>query len=552
MSAARTANEETDRTPGRWRTVLKWVILAVLMGVISGLAAALLVSAVAWATSALQGGLVGYRPATTNGDGAVHAASALGRPWVLPLVTAGGALAASLIILALKAPETSGHGTDAAIAAARENPAGVRSRVATVKTVTASLTIGSGGSGGTEGPITQIAGALGSWLSRRAELNVQEARTLYMAGLGSGIGAIFRSPLSGGLLAAELLYRRGLALGILLPGALASAAAYGSFGAVHGFGSMFGDLWLEVIPSPHDVPVYAVLGLTCGMAGRLYCRSFYGVSALTERLIRRSPGRRALPAWAPPALGGLAVGFLGMAVPEVLGPGFGTIQHLLSPHAVRQMSLWLVLLLPLAKIAATSLSIGTGGPGGVFGPGLLIGAATGVAIWRVFSPLGIAPEGPLVFAIIGMAACLGAIIHAPLGVTILVLESTRSPGLFLPTAVAMAASCWLVGDQTLYRSQDLADGYRIIDPLRALCSALRRVLVRRRGRVRTAETMADGVPADVAEARSASTVPLVLQDAAAIQDPAADEYRGDAPGRTPRRDGEVMAHGRRGRYGPPG
>lgn len=456
-----------------WRTALKWLILAVLMGVISGLATALFVSAVAWATSALQGGLVGYEPATTAGDGAVHAASALGRPWVLPLVAAAGAIATSLIILALKAPETCGHGTDAAIAAAQENPAGVRSRVATVKTVTASLTIGSGGSGGTEGPITQIAGALGSWLSRRAGLNVQQSRTLFMTGLGSGVGAIFRSPLSGGVLAAELLYRRGLALGILLPGALASATAYGVFGAIHGYGSLFGDLWLKVIPSPRDVPVYALLGLTCGMMGRLYCRSFYGVSALTERLIGRSPRHRALSACAPPTLGGLAVGLLGVAVPEVLGPGFGTIQHLLSPDAVRQMPLWLVLLLPLAKIAATSLSIGTGGSGGVFGPGLLIGAATGIAFWRVFSPMGIAPEGPAVFAIIGMAVCLGPIIHAPLGVTILVLESTRSPGLFLPLAVAMAASCWLVGDETLYRSQDLADGYRVIDPLRHLYSALR-------------------------------------------------------------------------------
>jgi CIC family chloride channel protein len=163
----------------------------------------------------------------------------------------------------------------------------------------------------------------------------------------------------------------------------------------------------------------------------------------------------------------------------VLGPGFGTIQLLVSPGAAQQMSVWLLLTLPLAKIAATSLSIGTGGPGGVFGPGLLIGAATGVAVWRVFSPLGIAPEGPVVFTVIGMAACLGAIIHAPLGVTILVLESTRSPGLLLPTAVAMAGSCWLVGDQTLYRSQEHADGYRIVDPVRALYHALPQILTRR-------------------------------------------------------------------------
>ena len=504
--------------PGRRRTVLTWAGLAVLMGTISGLAAVVFYSAVRWATAAFQGGLVGYAPATTAAEGAVHAASGPGHIWALPLVTAGGALVASLIAAWL-APETGGHGTDAAIAAAHEKPTGVRSRVPMVKTASAAVLLGSGGSGGTEGPIAQIGGALGSWLSRRARLDVRQARTLVMTGLGSGIGAIFRAPLSGGVLAAELLYGRGMAVQVLFPAALASVTAFGVFGAVYGYGSLFGDLWVGMTLSPRDLLGYALLGLVCGSVGRVYCRCFYGVHALTERSIRRSPGRRALPRWAPPVLGGAAVGVLGMAVPEVLGPGYGTIQQLLSSDAVRQMALWLVLALPLAKIAATSLSIGTGGSGGIFGPGLLIGAATGIAFWRVASPLGITSDEAAIFAIIGMAACLGPIIHAPLGVTILVLESTRSPGLLLPTAVAMTASWWLVGEQTLYRSQRMDGGYRITDPLRALRRAVVRPLVRRRV-PRTTGRATEVVPAPAPDpaAGPPAAMPAAVQDPAALED----------------------------------
>jgi len=466
------------------------------MGVISGLAAALFNSAVQWATAVLLGRLVGHEPATTAGDGVVHTTGGLGHPWALPLVTVGSALVASLIVGWL-APETGGHGTDAAIAAAHEEPTGVRSRVPVVRAVTATTMLGSGGSGGTEGPIAQIGGALGSLLSRHARLGARQARTLVMTGLGAGVGAIFRAPLSGGVLAAELLYRRGMAVTVLLPAALASGIAFGVFGAFHGYGSLFGDLRVKVTTSPRDLLVYVLLGLVCGVVGRLFCRCFYWVDALTERSIRRSPGQRGVPRWVPPVLGGAAVGFLGMAVPEVLGTGYGTIQELLSTDFVRQVPLWLLLMLPLAKIAATSLSIGTGGSGGIFGPGLLIGAATGIAFWLVASPLGIASDDPVVFAIIGMAVCLGSIVHAPLGVTILVLESTRSPGLLLPIAVAMTAAWWVVGDQTLYRSQ-LADGeFRITDPLRALWRAMARLWAGRRGQ-RTIEGATEVVPADAA------------------------------------------------------
>ncbi|MFD0904646.1 chloride channel protein [Actinomadura sediminis] len=464
------------RTPARLaRAALRWLVLATVTGCAAGLAAAIFVGLLRLLTHGLLGGLAGFEPATTVAEGGVHGWSGFERPWALPLVTCGGALLASLIV-ARTAPETAGHGTDAAIDAAHTDPNGMRGRVPAIKTITAGLTLGSGGSGGTEGPIAQIGGALGSILSRRAGLTGTQARTLVMTGLGAGVGAIFQAPLAGALLAAELLFLRGFGWRALPPALPASFVAFGVFGIFLGYGPMFGDVSPAAGFASRDVAAFAVLGVLCGVLGRCYAYALHGVGALTERFTRPPDGarRRAVPGWLPPAAGGLAVGLLGLAVPAVLGPGYGVIQRELDGGALLGMSLWLVLLLPLLKIAATSLSIGTGGSGGVFGPGLVIGAATGAAVWRVAESLGVSTGGPAPFVIVGMAVCLGAIVHAPVGCAVLVLESTRTPELALPIVLAMSLAYLVVGDHTLYCSQRERDEPGAEDVLAALRARARR------------------------------------------------------------------------------
>jgi CIC family chloride channel protein len=441
---------------GRGRAIVRWLLVAAVVGVLAGVAAIGFQLLLTWSTSGFLGVLVGHEPATTAGGGEPRAATGLERPWLLPLVTAGGAALAALIALKA-APETGGHGTDSAIAAAHDHPSGMRARVPLVKALTSSLTLGSGGSGGTEGPIAQIGGGVGSVVARRAGLPERHARAVVMTGLGAGIAAIFRAPLGGAVLAAELLYRRGVAWEVLLPALASSAVAFGVYGAFTGFGPLLGEQWITGGTDPVDWVLFTALGLLCGLLGRLYIGTFYGMHRLTERWVRRERG---VPPWVPPAIGGLVVGLIGLAAPAVLGPGYGIIQQSLSREAVLRMSLWLVLLLPLIKILATALSIGTGGSGGLFGPGLFIGAVAGAAFWRVCLAGGATTLGPEVFAVIGAAALLGPTIHAPVGVTLLVLEATRSPGLVGPVVVAMLASRAVIGRQTLYRSQPDKPGRR--------------------------------------------------------------------------------------------
>lgn len=440
----------------RGRAIVRWALVATAVGILAGVAATGFQLLLTWSTSGFLGVLTGYEPATTAAGGEPHGATGPARPWLLPLVTGGGALLAALVALKA-APETGGHGTDAAIAAAHHEPTRMRARVPIVKALTSSLTLGSGGSGGTEGPIAQIGGGVGSVVARRAGLSERHARAVVMTGLGAGIGAIFRAPLGGAVLGAELLYRRGVAWQVLLPALASSLVAFGVCGALLGFGPLLGEQGITGGTSPVEWLLFIALGLLCGLLGRLYISTFYGMHHLTERWLRRGRG---VPAWLPPTAGGLAVGAIGLAAPAVLGPGYGVIQQSLSREAVLGMSLWLVLLLPLVKILATALSIGTGGSGGLFGPGLFIGAVAGAAFWRVCFAGGMTSLGPEVFAVIGAAALLGPTVHAPVGVTLLVLEATRSPALIGPVAVAMLASRAVIGRQTLYRSQpDKRAGY---------------------------------------------------------------------------------------------
>lgn len=443
--------------------------LAALVGLLAGLAAALLASAVRLCTRVLLGGLAGYHPATLASEGHVHAASGFTRPWLVPLVAAAGALAASLLVYRV-APETGGHGTDAAIGAAHDEPAGMRARVPLVKMIASTVTLGSGGSGGTEGPIAQIAAALASVLARRARVSRGQAQIVVMAGLAAGIGAIFRAPLAGPLLGAELLYVRGMALRVIGPALISCAAASGVYGALHGYGPLFGQVSADWPGGAAGLWTFAVLGLACGLGGRLYAASFYTVHAITVRLTARA-ARYRMPPYVPPAIGGLLVGLLGLAVPGVLGPGYGTAQVAMDPHWALRMSVWALLAIPVAKIVATSLSIGSGGSGGIFGPGLVIGAGIGCALWRLAEPHGLAGHSPAPYVIVGMAACLGPIIHAPLGVTVLVIEATLAPGMIGPTALATVTACLVVGHRTLYRSQL---------PGRSVASALRRPAAWRR------------------------------------------------------------------------
>jgi CIC family chloride channel protein len=196
---------------------------------------------------------------------------------------------------------------------------------------------------------------------------------------------------------------------------------------------------------------FVVLGVVAATVGYLYARIFYATEALTARL----PGGSVLK----PTIGGLLVGLLGLAIPQILASGYGWVQLATTKAGLLAIPLWIVLILPIAKIVATSLSIGTGGSGGIFGPGIVIGAFVGAAVWRLgemFHLPGV-PDSPGIFVVVGMMACFGSVAHAPLAILIMVAEMTGSfsvvPGAII--AVGIASLLMHHTKVSIYRSQRL-------------------------------------------------------------------------------------------------
>lgn len=425
--------------------VRRWVVLGVVIGVVAGIGALAFVALLGLARDLFLGLLGGYVPPSPAGEGADPVTDIV-RPWAIPLVVALGGLLSGIIVFRL-APEAEGHGTDAAIAAFHHRPRGIRARVPLVKMVASSITIGSGGSAGREGPTAQVSAGFASLLARRLDLEQRDARIAVAAGMAAGIGAIFRAPLGGALLGAELLYRDDIESDALLPSFIATIVSFSVFGAVTGFEPIFGTLARVVFDDPRQLVWYVVLGIAAGLVGRLYIASFYRTTELFGRWGQP-------PRWLKPAIAGLAVGCIGLVIPAALATGYGWVAESLTKDGLLAMPLWMVLALPFAKIVATSLTIGSGGSGGVFGPGMVIGGLLGASLWRLLEPIAPGlPAEPAPFVIVGMMVLFGSIAHAPIAVMLMVAEMTGNLGMLAPAMIAIGVASFIVGERSIYRSQ---------------------------------------------------------------------------------------------------
>lgn len=429
----------------------KWFLLGITIGVIAGLGAVVFYLALKYTSEFLLGYLADYQIPTPVGEGGHRGSTGFARPWAIPLVTPGGAVLSALIVAKL-APEATGHGTDEAIESVHGDPRAIRGRAVLVKMVASALTIGSGGSGGREGPTAQISAGFCSLLTRRLNLSNEDGRTAVALGIGAGIGAIFAAPLGGAALGASIPYRDDFDYRNLLPGFIASGTAYAVLGAFLGFDPLFGYIDAEYrFEKAWPLLWFVVIGLIAAAVGYLYARVFHASVAITRRL----PGGPVLK----PAIGGLLVGLLGLPIPQILSSGYGWAQLAADRGTLLSIPLWIVIVLPIAKILATSLSIGTGGSGGLFGPGIVIGAFVGAAIWRLgeLTELPGVPHEPGIFVVVAMMACFGSVSRAPLAVMIMVAEMTGSfsvvPGAII--AVGIAALLLSRTNVTIYETQRL-------------------------------------------------------------------------------------------------
>jgi len=323
----------------------------------------------------------------------------------------GGAIVGPLLYWLAR--EARGHGVPAVMEAVARRGGVIRPRVVAVTTLASALTIGSGGAAGREGPIVQIGSAIGSAIGQLLRLPTRQVRTLVGCGAAAGIAATFNAPIAGALFAAEVILL-DFATARLTPIVISSVVATVVSRAVLGdYPSFAVPSWQLV--SPWELVAYAVLGILAGFVGVWFGSALHAA----ERGFERLP----LPEYAKPALGGLLVGAIGSQLPHVFGSGYGTINAALAG----ELGIGLLALLLLAKIAATSLTLGSGATGGVFAPALFLGAVGGGAFGGVVHaafPDASASSGA--YAVVAMGAVLSATSHAPITAIIMIFELTQS------------------------------------------------------------------------------------------------------------------------------
>lgn len=339
---------------------------SLVLSVLVSLGAIVFVYCLDLANFLFMGELAQYRaPGLPNEGGTLQEVVGAYGLWLVPVATTLGGLITGILVFRL-APEAEGHGTDAAIRAFHRTAGALRLRVAPVKAIASAITIGSGGSAGREGPVALIGATLGSAYAAATHHSEDERRLLLLVGLAAGIAAVFRTPLGAALMAIEILYRgMEFEAAALLYTMIASVAAYAITGLFLGWDPLFEIPAGIVAPSVFEYGWYALLGLVAGAVATLLPPVFYRIRSLFEVL----PG----PPYLRPAVGGLAVGLIAMALPQVLSGGYGWIQ--LAMYG--RITLGMMLLLALVKTIAFSLTIGSGGSGGVFAPTLFVGAMIG-------------------------------------------------------------------------------------------------------------------------------------------------------------------------------
>ncbi len=418
----------------------KWFIVGAIIGIVSGFGALAFYYAIRLFEIIFFAHIVGMpipRPLGEHGSPIYHFFAL--RYYLIPVVVAVGGLISGIIVYTFD-PSAEGHGTDAAIRSFHNNHGKIRRRTPIVKTIASAITIGSGGSAGREGPTALIAAGIGSFLADVLGLSPKDRRIAVAVGIGAGIGTIFKAPIGGAVLGAEILYRRDFESEVIFPSLVASSIGYSIFASVVGFKPIFGD-YIEQF-NVFRLPFYAILGLVAGLMAILYVQTFYSLRDIFKKWH--------IPNHIKPMIGGVVVGIIALLFPEILGTGYGWVEILelgkFNELVTFGLPILLVLvLLPFVKIIATSFTVSSGGSGGVFAPGIFIGASLGAlfgVLFHSFAP-GIVPEvAP--FVIIGMLSFFGAAGKVPLAVILMVVEMTGSlqllPGAMLAVSIAYIAS----------------------------------------------------------------------------------------------------------------
>jgi len=356
------------------------------------------------------------------------------------------------------ASEAKGHGVPQVMHALIKKGGRIPARIGIVKVIASILTVGSGASAGTEGPIVQIGSAIGSFIAQALHVSRDQAATLLGCGAAAGIASVFNAPIAGVFFVLEILLR-DFSLRTFTPIVVASVFSTAVTQAVLGRNEAIfavSESLVEYQFTIFELPGYMILGILCGGVAVGFTRMFY----FTEDVYDRLPLHPIIkPVTGAAMLGALGIGYLLLLpdhitteVPNFFGNGYESITALLKPelfsevisedHSFLQTGMWMLLVLVVFKALATCFTLGSGGSGGVFAPSLFLGAGAGAAYGEMLAQIGLLPDGasPASYALVGMAAVVAGTTHAPLTSILILFELTRDVYVLLPIMLAAVMS----------------------------------------------------------------------------------------------------------------
>jgi CIC family chloride channel protein len=353
----------------------------------------------------------------------------MGQYYVIVLPAIGGLIVGLLVYFFAK--EAKGHGVPEVMRSVLIGGGKIRPRVAVVKALASSVCIGSGGSVGREGPIIQIGSSLGSAIGQLFRLTEEKTKTLVACGAAAGIAATFNSPLGGIFFALEVILREyGLRnfSSVVMSSVTATVVSRHFLGNQPAFQIPPFDLY-----QISDFLYYLVFALITSVVAWLFIKVLYKSEDLFNKI--------KLPDYVKPVMGGLFVGIIGFYFPQIFGVGYEVIEA----TAKGELLLWLVVTLVFLKIVATSLTLGSGGSGGIFAPSLYIGALLGEAFGLIVSRVIPGTEiPPGAFALVGMASVFAATSQAPISAILLLFEMTGNYKILPPLMITCVLSAILV------------------------------------------------------------------------------------------------------------
>lgn len=373
--------------------------------------------------------------------------------WAFLLPAAGAAL--SSLFLNKIVNEGAGHGVPEVIYAVSRYGGLLRLRSSFSRLVSSCLTIGSGGSAGPEAPVVMSGAAIGSNIATAMSLNDRQRVTLVGCGAAGAIASIFNAPIAGFVFVLEIVLGEWSTVNIV-PIAVASVAGAETSRLLAGNQIAFSHHLFHI--GSQDIMACAGLAVLTALVSILLTRTMRGM--------HHQAGKLKLPLWLKAAIGGCAVGLLGFLIPDVLGEGYHSIRDMIE--GVYSHGFLIVSLACLAKILATSLTLGWGGSGGIFAPSLVIGSFTGLAYARglswLFPDISWVNEG--CFALLGMAGLIGGILQAPLTGLFLIVEITGGYEVILPLIIVSSLSttiCYYFEPASFYM-KDLVDRGQLLRP----------------------------------------------------------------------------------------